>query len=176
MNKEWKTNMMDRRLRVWRKGKLEGWGKLDRKMQPSSTIEKFAGGTKMVSSWYPLSTSAIIPIEFFISLSQMTMYIIIIILYVMEKEREDLDSEFLVWFFFSASASSLIRKRSRTERDEVWIWMIRRRWNGCFLRNGPKLRTTILLLAHCGKGERMSLLSIYYRLLVLELLLFWVLF
>ena len=54
--------MTDRRFRVRRKGKLEGVGKLDRKMQ-SSTIEKFGGGTKTASSSSPPSTSTIIPIK-----------------------------------------------------------------------------------------------------------------
>lgn len=41
--------MMDRRLRDWRKGKLDGCGKPDLKM-PSSTMEKLVGGSK-TSSW-----------------------------------------------------------------------------------------------------------------------------
>ncbi len=50
---------MDRRLRVSRKGKLEGWGKPDLKM-PSSTIEKFVGGTNTTS--FSSSSNIINPI------------------------------------------------------------------------------------------------------------------
>lgn len=52
------TYMMDRRFRVSRKGKLGGWGRADLKM-PSSTIEKFAGGTKTTS----LSSSSLSKIK-----------------------------------------------------------------------------------------------------------------
>jgi len=52
--------MMERRFRVWRKGKLEGVGKLDRKTQ-SSTMAKLGGGTRTASFW-SFSKSTIIPI------------------------------------------------------------------------------------------------------------------
>lgn len=42
------TYMMDRRFRESRKAKLRGWGNPDLKM-PSSTIEKFEGGTSTTS-------------------------------------------------------------------------------------------------------------------------------
>lgn len=53
--------MMERRFRVWRKGKLDEVGKLDRKMQ-SSTMAKLGGGTRTASLSSPFSTSTINPI------------------------------------------------------------------------------------------------------------------
>jgi len=63
-NENWRTgetNMMERRFRVWRKGKLEEVGKPDRKMQ-SSTMAKLGGGTRTASLSSPFSTSTINPI------------------------------------------------------------------------------------------------------------------
>lgn len=53
------THMMERRLRVLRKGKLGGWGNPDRKM-PSSTMEKLEGGTRTSSPSSSFTSSLII--------------------------------------------------------------------------------------------------------------------
>lgn len=67
--KKEKTYMMDRRFRVRRKGKLEGWGKLDRKMR-CSTIEKLGGGRRM---WWCPPPSTASPIKPILCLTEMNL-------------------------------------------------------------------------------------------------------